>query len=98
MESDENIKILIENQLYTAVSTFHDCGEEKTKEYTKKEIHKFCEKYNLKIESVIEYLDFMFEKKRQNTKFKYEKYANRNLYKICGVKSKGKENNKQEKV
>lgn len=60
---DRNDEILIENDLFTFVTTLYDSYLEKAKEEIKQEIKDYCEKNNLEEKEVVEKLNNMIQKR-----------------------------------
>lgn len=62
---DRNDEILIENDLFTFVTTLYDAYLEDAKEAIKQEIKDYCEKNNLKEKEVVEKLNQLMKKRSQ---------------------------------
>ena len=76
-------EILVETELYTAVSAFHDLDNKKEREiYVKDYTLEFCKRYGIDPIEAVGKLKEMFEDRRKNSKFKYEHYRKDALDKI----------------
>lgn len=62
---DKNDEILIENDLFTFITTLYDAYLEKSKEEIKQEIRDYCIKNDLKEKEVVEKLNHMMQKRSQ---------------------------------
>ena len=63
--------ILVENILYNAISTFHDCDDkEKRNKYIKEFTLNFCQEHGLNPSEVVGKLKEMFEHQTTNQYFK----------------------------
>ncbi|MBR3512585.1 MAG: hypothetical protein IKN74_06520 [Clostridia bacterium] len=81
MQKDQ--EILVETELFTAVSAFHDADDKKKREkYVKEYTLEFCKKYNIDPMEAVGKLKDMFEDRRNKTMFKYEHYKDDSLDKI----------------
>lgn len=64
---EKDLKILIENDLCTAISTFHDCNSASERNaLVKNYTINFCKTYNLDVMEVIDFLIEYFDKKRKS--------------------------------
>ena len=81
---EKNLKILIENDLCIAISTFHDCNSASERNtLVKNYTINFCKTYNLDVMEVIDFLIEYFDKKRKTIPmFPYEHYKKNSLKKI----------------
>lgn len=81
---NKDLMILIENDLCTAISTFHDYNNTSERNaLVKNYTINFCKTYNLDVMEVIDFLIKYFDKKIEtNPMFPYEHYRKNNLKKI----------------
>lgn len=72
---DKNKIVLVEVELFRAISAFHECDSKKKREfYVQEYFHEFCKKYDIDELEAIDILDNIFEDRRKNTVFEYEHY------------------------
>lgn len=71
---DRREEVLIENDLFTFVTTLYDSYLEKAKEEIKQEIREYCKQNNLKEKEVVEKLNRMMQKRSQE-------FPRKNLFK-----------------
>lgn len=72
--------ILVENILYNAISTFHDCDDkEKRNKYIKEFTLNFCQEHGLNPSEVVGKLKEMFEHQRNSTPHKFPHYKDNSL-------------------
>lgn len=63
---DENIKILIENELFDAICAFHDLDDKEERNQIIREFTiKYCMEHNIDIGQTIDLLKELFEKKEK---------------------------------
>lgn len=77
---------LIEQELYTAIRTFHDHRDAEYREFYAKDYFEwFNEHYGIDPKLSCKHLEEMFEDRRNNSEYKYEHYKGKKLAKILGV-------------
>lgn len=72
---DDRKKCLVEGDLYTAITAFHDCNDKEKREgLIRKYTLMFCEKYDIDVIEALDLVTKMINHRRQNSDFKYEYY------------------------
>ena len=72
---DDRKKVLVEGELYAAITAFHDCDDKKRREeFVKEYTLKFCKKYNIDVEEALDLVINMINQRRKNSDYQYEQY------------------------